>query len=244
MVNHMNLSNIVTRIKYKVGLINIATPFEDLDGMIVDIIQKITVPVFSIYCPYKTRMAVDINDFEVVEKQNNYRKVLLPLFHDRKLLYVYDVNYDESVMSGLGFYAGGYPVMTANAIQELAISNASAPLMNYIIPKITFKFEPPRLLTIYNIYSSAKMILYLGFEHDGSLATIPETAREEFLQLALLDVKENLYPTLKQYTELNTAIGNINLKLDDWQNAESERKDLLEKWNDTYHLDFQPMYYI
>ena len=49
----MNLSTVVTRIKLQLGLINIATPIENLDESIVQIIQDITVPVFSIYAPYK-----------------------------------------------------------------------------------------------------------------------------------------------------------------------------------------------
>ena len=115
--------------------------------------------------------------------------------------------------------------------------------MNQVIPKMTFKFERPRTLTLYNAYSSNNIVLDLGFSQDKSLASIPETCREDYMKLAMLDVKDNLYPTLKQYTELNTAIGNINLKLDDWANAESERKELIEKWDDTYHLDFHPIYW-
>ena len=87
-------------------------------------------------------------------------------------------------------------------------------------------------------------MLDLGFEHDKSLASIDETSRESFMELALLDVKSNLYPTLQMYTELNTAIGNINLKLDKWADADSARQELISKWDDTYHLDFQPLYYI
>jgi hypothetical protein len=245
MVNtSMNLSNIMTRLKLKVGLINIATPFENLDDVLLQIVQEITVPVFSIYYPYKMSIPVNIHDYELLEKTDNYEKFLLPDFQNQKLLYVFDVNYDDSVLAGLGYYGGGYPLMMGNLIDQTMLSNAGASVMNMMIPKITFKFEPPRALYIYNAYSSSKMIIDLGFEHDKSLATIPDTCREEFLKLATLDVKENLYPTLKQYTELNTAIGNINLKLDDWQNADDQRRDLIEKWDDTYHLDFKPLYYV
>ena len=80
--------------------------------------------------------------------------------------------------------------------------------------------------------------------NDKSLASIPETAREAFMELALLDVKMNLYPTMKQYSTISTSLGNIDLKIDDWGNAESERKDLINRYDDTYHLDFRPMYYI
>lgn len=239
----MNLSNIVTRIKLKLGLINIATPFEDLDGLIVQILQEITVPVFSIYNPVKDTWRVHMYDLELLEKTDSYEKYLLPEFSNRNLIYVFDVNYDTSILAGLGYYGGGMPLMEGNLVNQAMMANAGALVMNTMIPKLTFKFEAPRTLYVYNAYSSSKLVIELGFEHDKTLASIPETAREEFLKLALLDVKENLYPTLKQYTEINTAIGNINLKLDDWASAEQDRKELIDKWDDVYHLDFRPVYY-
>ena len=240
----MNLSNIITRIKLKLGLINIVTPIENLDQTIETIIKDITVPVFSVYYPCKESLTINTYDLELLDKTAMYEKYLLPDFKTRKLLYVFDVNYDTSILSGLGYYGGGMPLMQGNLINQVMLSNAGASMMNTMIPKLTFDFEPPRTLKIYNAYSSSKVVIDLGFEHDKSLASIPETCREEFLHLALLDVKENLYPTLKQYTEINTAIGTINLKLDDWQNAESERADLINRWDDNYHLDFKPMYYV
>jgi hypothetical protein len=58
-----------------------------------------------------------------------------------------------------------------------------------------------------------------------------------------LDVKENLYPTMKNFSEIQTAIVNINLKIDDWANAEADRKELINRWDDTYHLDWQPFWW-
>lgn len=240
----MNLSNIITRIKLKLGLLNIATPFENLDNTIITILNEVTIPTFSIYYPVKESLTLNTYDLELLEKDAIYEKYLLPEFKARKLLYVFDVKYDTSMLSGLGYYGGGMPLLEGNLLSQVMLANAGASLMNHMIPKMTFKFEAPRTLYIYNAYSSSKVVLDLGFEHDKSLASIPETCREEFFKLALLDVKENLYPTLKQYTELNTAIGNINLKLDDWANAEDQRRELVEKWDDTYHLDFQPFYYV
>ena len=63
------------------------------------------------------------------------------------------------------------------------------------------------------------------------------------MKLALLDAKVNLYPTLKMYTQLNTSIGTIDLKLDDWANAEQERNELINQWDDTYVLDIPNIYY-
>lgn len=239
----MNLSEVVTRVKLKLGLMSIATPFEDLDGVITTIIKDITIPVFSIYNPVRETFRIHMRDLELLEKTDNYEKYLLPEFKARKLVYVFDVNYDTSILAGLGYYGGGLPLMEGNLINQAMMSNAGALVMNTMIPKLTFKFEHPRTLYVYNAYSSSKLVIELGFEHDKTLASIPETVREEFIKLVMLDVKENLYPSLKQYTEINTAIGNINLKLDDWANAEQDRRELIDKWDDTYHLDFRPVYY-
>lgn len=239
----MILSNIITRIKLKLGIINIATPFDNLDGVITDIIKDITVPVFSIYQPCKESMYVMTNELTRIEKEDQSETFLLPEFKGRNLLEVIDVTYDDSSLSGLGYYGGGMPLTTGNLIQQAMLANAGAQMTSLIYPKISFHYEHPRKLTIYNSWSSAKLKLTLAFEHDKSLASIPETARESFLKLALLDVKENLYPTLKQYSQINSAYGNIDLKIDDWANAESERNELINQWDDTYHLDRQPMYY-
>ena len=240
----MNLSTFITRIKLKLGLMNIATPFENLDDIIMTILKDITIPTFSIYYPVKEKIIINTRDLELLEKESDYENYLLPDLKNRKLLHVFDVNYDSSYLSGLGYYAGGMPLMQGNLVNQVMLSNAGANLMNTLIPKLTFHFEPPRILYIYNAYASTRVQIEMGFEHDMSMASIPETCREEILKLALLDVKENLYPTLKQYSEISTAIGTINLKIDDWANAESERKELIDNWDNTYHLDFKPVYYI
>jgi len=240
----MNMSNIITRIKLSLGLMAIATPFENIDETILTILQDITIPDFSLYSPCRDRLQLKTSDLERLEKTDQYEVYLLPDFKNRKLLYVFDVTYDDSCLSGLGYYGGGMPLMTGNVINQTMLANAGAHLISTMMPKMTFKFEYPRKLYLYNIYSSSSIVLDLGFEHDKSLASIPETCRDSFIQLAMLDVKSNLYPTLKMYSELNTAIGNINLKLDDWSNAESAREELINKWADTYHLDMTPLYYI
>ena len=99
----MNLSTIITRIKLKLGLINIAAPFEDLDNVIMSIIKDITIPVFSLYNPVQDVLVVQTNELEKLDKTEQYQTFLLPDFKSRKLLYVFDVTYDDSCLSGLGY---------------------------------------------------------------------------------------------------------------------------------------------
>ena len=240
----MDMSTTLTRIKLSLGLMAFTTPFKDLDGTLQTIIQEITLPVFSQYNPVIDTMRIHTKDLEMIDRSEQYKVYLLPDFKTRKLLYVFNVTYDDSCLSGLGYYGGGMPLIAGSTINQAMLANASASLISMMLPKLTFEFIAPRTLRIWNMYSSSKLKIDMGMEHDKSLATIPDTCRGSFLDLLILDVKDNLYPTFKQYSEINTAIGNINLKIDDWANAESERKDLINQWNDTYHLDLpNPQYY-
>jgi hypothetical protein len=239
----MNLSDVMTRIKYKLGIMNIASPVRNLDGMIATIIKDITVPDFSIYNPDRYTTKLNLNDLEQIEKTNSYETYLLPDFQSKKLLYVFNVYYDDSTLSGFGHYGGALPFIGSNMINQILVSNAAASMYSVMMPKLTFEYTHPRKLKIFNQYSESNIVVDMGFQHDISLASIPETCRTSFMELALLDVKENLYPIFKSYANLSTAYGNIDLKIDNWENAESERRDLIQKWDDTYHLDNGPGIY-
>ena len=51
-----------------------------------------------------------------------------------------------------------------------------------------------------------------------------------------------IYNQLKYYKSIQTALGTVDLMIDDWQSAESDRKELLSRWDDTYHLDMPFLY--
>ena len=70
----MNLSAVVTRIKLNLGLVNIATPFENVDDVIIKIIRDITVPTFSIYQPFKEHMVFNGNELELLERTASYTR--------------------------------------------------------------------------------------------------------------------------------------------------------------------------
>lgn len=239
----MNQSWFLTKVKRQLGLINIVTPYEDLDSEILSIVKDYTIPTFSVYCPVKEEMHLNMQDLELVEKNDISEKYLLPDFKTRILLYVFDIKYDTQMVAGLGYWGGGIPLTSGNLLQQMALTNAGMNTMNLMLPKLTFNFEKPRSIEIYNGYTSTTLLFSMGFQHDDSFATITETQRDSFVKLALLDIKSNLYPTLKYYSENETAIGRINLKLDKWEQAEDDREALIKEWDETYHFDQQPFYY-
>ena len=240
----MNLSRLITRIKTSLGLYTIALPFENLEEVLTEIIINVTLPVFSIYCPYYEKYRFDLNSLEKLEKNSNYEVYLLPdILSQRKLLFVRDIEYDETFISGIGYWGGGIPLLHGNMMNQAMLSNAGLGLTNKMIPKLTFKYEHPRKVTLYNVFSSSKLVFDLAFEHDKSLASISPTEEESFFDLCILDVKEAMYNTLKHYNDMQSAYGNISLKLDDWQNASEARKQLLDDWNQVYHMDVLPFIY-
>ena len=237
----MNLSKLVTRIKMNIGIYGIALPIDNIDEMITEIVTDISLPVFSLYNPYEESIYMDVNKLERVEKTAQYSAYLLPEFTTRKLLYVKDVRYDDRSITGMGYWGGDIPYLYGALTQEYMISNAASKIVSMTMPKMNFQYEPPRKIYLYNMIASHSLIFDLLFEHDKSLQSINPTAEESFYKLCVLDVKENLYATIKHYNNIQTAYGTIDLKIDDWQNAESERKDLLSQWDDTYHLDLGQM---
>lgn len=240
----MNISQLITRIKITCGIYSIALPFENPDEAIKDVIENITLRTFSTYCPYYEKYRFDLHTIERIEKHANYEVYLLPdIFSQRELLFVRDVSYDESDISGIGLWGGGIPLLHGNMINQGMLSNAGLNMTRQMIPRITFKYEHPRKVTLYNILASCKVVFELALMHDKNLASISPTEEESFFNLAVLDVKDMLYQTMKHYTDIQTAYGNINLKLDEWQNAASERKQLLDDWDNLYHMDVLPFTY-
>lgn len=61
-----------------------------------------------------------------------------------------------------------------------------------------------------------------------NLASIPEEYREALIDLAKLDIKIKLYNELKYIEDVVTPVGNLNLKISDWDNAERERVDFIK----------------
>lgn len=240
----MNLSQLVTRIKIVCGLYSIALPFDNPDETISEVIRNITLRTFSTYCPHYETYRFDLHSLERLEKRANYESYLLPdIFSQRELMFIRDVRYDEADTSSLGYWGGGVPLFHGNMINQSMLSNAAMNLSNKMIPKITFTYEHPRKVILYNVLSSCKLVFEVALMHDENLTSITPTEEESFFNLAVLDVKDMLYQTLKHYTDIQSAYGNISLKIDEWQQASSDRKALLEEWTSTYHMDVLPFIY-
>lgn len=240
----MNLSRLVTRIKRGIGIYGIALPIDDIDRMILDILEDTTIPVFSIYSPFFITYKFDVSALECTQRSTDYIEYALPDFQERNLLYIANVTYDQVFTGGFGTWDGfGMPMNTPpmTSLSDIVTANAEHKAYSQVVPQLNFQFIEPNYVRLYNMNISSRLIFKIAFEHDSSGLTIAEMSKESFYKLALLDVKAGLYNTVKHYSNITTAYGNIELKIDDWQSAEETRASLLQEWDETYHLDMDDM---
>ena len=74
----INISKLISSIKLDLGLTAMATPFENLDELIREIIIVRTVPVFDELYPYIVPLQIDTNELTMVEKRTESTVYMLP----------------------------------------------------------------------------------------------------------------------------------------------------------------------
>ena len=241
-------AHLLKRIKQALGIYSVKLPVTD-DDFFQDVIVDTTLPVFSTYVPYQYELLVDLNEIRITDRYAADDSSLISncyqipnIFPKQRCLGINNIRpyieYNGMMMTS--------SYETIDSYQTLATGQTLANLASAMIPPQTFKFMPPNKFEIYNqVLYNNKVFLDLNYEHSRELFTIPETARESFFKLALLDARMYLYNALKYYSSIQTAYGQLDLKIDNWESAESERQDLLNQWDDNYHLDSCPaIYYI
>lgn len=241
----MNVSQLLTSIKMDLGIYGLRLPFDNGDKALMDVIQLKSVKTFSVFFPQVKLISLDLaKDVEVLKSEYTESRYVLPdIYPGREILYIRSIN-PKSKLLGNGFISPTFDG-SIETYNMLMMTQANANLASVAAPPITFKFEPPNIMYLFNMATAYGILdIELAFEHAENLSTIPQTAWESFYELALLDVKRFLYNTMKHYSELQTAYGTINLRIDEWSNAESDRKDLIEKWRDVYHLETEQVFII
>jgi len=240
----MNVSDLLTSIKMDLGIYGLSLPFEKPDDTLFNVIKLKTLTTYSVFFPYTLKMNLDIRTLTCLNSNYSESSYVIPdLFGDKKIIMIKNVNPKNKSFSN------GYtsPIFDGeiSTYESLMMGQASADLMSLAAPPMTFKFQEPNILVLYNYATMyGEIDVEVGLAHAPNLATIPSTQWESFYELALIDVKRFLYNTLKHYNEIQTAYGTIQLKIDDWSNSESDRKEMIEKYRDVSHLEQSPIFII
>lgn len=99
------------------------------------------------------------------------------------------------------------------------------------------RFQPPNIMWINRSYGTAPLFtLVLCLENDKNLITIPDTVFEGVRRLFILDVKSAIYNEYGMLSNIDTALGNLDIKIDDWSNTEADRNELFDTYKGLAHL--------
>lgn len=107
-------------------------------------------------------------------------------------------------------------------------------LMGSINRNFRFYFYPPNILMISN-YSGALNASFC-VKNDENLISLDDMTYEGVKRLFILDLKKCIYNEFGNYTEIDTPIGQLDLKIQDWSSAEQDRNELYESFRSTSHF--------
>ena len=125
----------------------------------------------------------------------------------------------------------------ASIITSIADVQMAAAATTAMTRQMTWEFNPPDIITLYDGSISAYYEAKIKLLHDDSLSTIPPTAFTHFRQLATLDIQWYIYNQYKRLDNLNTGNGEINLKMDEFSGAKDAFYQLLNEWDESANLD-------
>jgi len=254
-----NLSEFIKLLKQDLGLRDLPQVISDQD--MVERLTQSALKEFSIRYPHRVKFALTredrVRNLEQLIPSGNINYGLPYYDFGNRFIYkipraVYGQNsiinlFTVETKGPYGYADYYYPF--GNALTpEMALSAISdyrlvASLQQAVTPALTWQFRHPDIIEIFNGWSDGTYIAEIGITHDASLATIPPAVFSSFRELALLDMKEYFYQTMKRVENVNVGVGEISLKIDDWSSASQDKKELLRQWDESGNLDFDYITY-
>lgn len=216
-------TSVLRYIKMKCGAANFKLPLDD--DQIMDIIYQESLPIFSKYYPYMYYAYVNPETDTIANNEKSS---------------IYHVNTNGLEMMGVvrvfrtdGSLADNrFPYYQSNNVFDIGMATN---LQSMVEVPNTIAFHAPDMVELFpKCYGTNIFLVQTKCVHPNSFITIPLTLNDEFKKICEYDVKIAMYPLLKRYDTLNTPYQSIELKIDDFQEAESKRDELIEKWTSKF----------
>ena len=235
-------AHLIKVIKQNSGIYGIHLPFDD-EFIWRDIILDITADTFATYYPNVYILPADLNQLRVKNALDSTTAAVSDVY---ELPNLYPLNNGTNIISiakivpfnAMGFESATYAYETIDAFQALALAQGIANLASVIEPPMTFTYLGGRRFRVQNAtYYRNKVIIYIEMTYNEELFDLPRSKRVAFSALAELDFRRTIYANLKMWNELRTAVGEHNLRIEDWQNAEDQRNEVLDYWVESFHQE-------
>lgn len=238
----MNISNVVSQLMMQKGLTNLVLPFKDPktdkiaspDQIVRNVITTVTVPTYSNYCPWMRTGTININNMKCVDRHKGI--YMLPEFLTMTpVMYVSNVQLPyQNTRGTFGDVAPAYGIN--RSVQGVITSQAYMMLAGQMRAEPTFEYLGYNQIRLYG-WPKVEIEITVACMHETNLESVPDSCYTSFMELASLDLEEFLYANFRFNKTIPTAHGNFELPIEDWQGAKEARKQLLEKWDEIYHVD-------
>lgn len=238
----MNISEVVTTLKTQNSLYGVTLPFVDevtkepipTENIIAGVLTKVTVPMYSQFVPWKREGDISVQQLKCIDERKGI--YMLPAFLTMTpVMYTIDVRLPDTNTRGtFGDIAPAYGI--ARSVQGVVTGQAYMMLVGLMRHEPTFHdlgYNKIQLLG----YPKTVLTFEVACRHLPNLESIEEGCYDSFMQLANLDLQEFLYNSLKKFKTIPSAHGQYEIDISDWQGAAGEKKELLERWRDVYHVD-------
>lgn len=238
----MNLSQCISSIILSLGLHTITLPFTDsgtktptpTEKVIQNVLVKRTIPEYSEFQPWMREGEINVTQLQAVDERKGI--YLLPAWLTQTpVKYVADVHMPFHNQRGtFGDIAPAYGIN--RSVQGVATSQAYMMVAGQMRAEPTFDYLGNNKIRLYG-WPKTIIEIRVACQHLPNGESIPDSCYDSFMELAELDVQVMLYNNLKMYDGIPSAFGEIKLHSEDYQNASSDRKALLDQWRDTFYVD-------
>lgn len=245
----MNISEIINDLKMANGLNTVALPFNEPVENVISEILKGTVRTFSNYKHAKKEGEEYVSNLRSPDEQSRRRGIyFLPgnltttHVHEASAFAASTVVSQSGEVNNNAFTVGSpfvgfgsyYPQDILNAVETGAAINKYAAITS---KPPTSKWLGYNKIQLFDFPENVWAHFVVECDHDLSGETITESCRQSFMQLANLDVQRTLYAQLKNMINIGGAFKATQLNIDSWSGAEAAYWSLLEKWDESFHLD-------
>lgn len=244
----MNISEVINDIKLALGLNTIALPYNRPTEVILREILQISIREFSKFKPYEKEGYELKKNLRSPSEEDAKRGIyILPEFLTTTPVQYADAysvsnQYQNSEVTSSAFTVGSpfvgfgsyYPQDIINANITGAAINKYAGITTR---QPSSKWLGFNKIQLFDFPENSYIKFVVKCDHDSNGETIPESCVSSFMQLAILDVKRTLYNNLKNMNNVGSAFKEIQLKIDEWSNAGSERDQLIKEWTGVFHFD-------
>jgi hypothetical protein len=236
----LNSTILAHRLALDLGLTH--TPLEVRMCFLLNVVKKITIKTFSNFYPCYFRLLMDTTKEEFRTGRFGYYRIPPTIVDPADIIGIKRVVWEDLGVNSLsmGYVTNYY----STSIIDLQLYND---VVSATRQPITWYMRGANIVELYPkaLFEKTNFILELKLRHSKNFFTIETPLEELFYRLALIDVKYAIYNIRKNYRNISTVFGSLEIDLDSYEGMEDKRTELINEMRENYykHPQRKKIYY-